>query len=220
MQQVCISFSDIIFWIVIEVDTKMIVVKTLKGKYKLTQHFINYKGADWPFTNKTLNINLEILILVFEQRQFFILFLVFVNLVLCFSKQKWGRNEHNNTLEQSPSSEANSASGSQEICRFCMERESSLKHFITCWFLFNDEEFVTPHPLPKSEDYPLSAVGDCLFVICSICSCHPCLEAVSPINILRIFHAMLKRTHLKIRNVSLPPQTNILQNLSLTESVL
>jgi hypothetical protein len=94
---------DIIFWSIIEVDTIMIVVETLKGKYKLTQQFINYKGTDWPFTNKMLHINFEIFILMFEQSEcesyFFFLFLVFVNLVLRFSKQKWGSNEQTNTME-------------------------------------------------------------------------------------------------------------------------
>jgi hypothetical protein len=83
------------------------------------------------------------------------------------------------SMEQSPSWEANRFTTTQEIPPHFMEQpQSSLPYsqvpatcpYLTCkyfvtWYVFHGEELLAPRPTFKLEDYPLSAVRDCLFNI-------------------------------------------------------
>jgi hypothetical protein len=57
---------------------------------------------------------------------------------------------------------------------------------------YNGEELLAPHPTPKLEEHPLSAVRDCLFTIIAV-ALH--IGGHSSIHSLGMWHAVVTGTH-------------------------
>ena len=74
---------------------------------------------------------------------------------------------------------------------FCLQRKDlAYEYFLACFFFH--EELLTPPLTPKLEDYPLSAVRDCLFNLFAA-TLH--IGGRSSIRNLRARHAVLTGTH-------------------------
>ena len=75
---------------------------------------------------------------------------------------------------------------------FCLQRKHLTHEYFRTVFFFHREDLLVPHPTPKLEDHPLSAVRDCLFNLFAA-TLH--IRGRSSIRNLRKRHAVVTRTH-------------------------
>ena len=95
------------------------------------------------------------------------------------------------SLETLPPPPGDPSGGVFYLQIFCLQRKHlTHEYFVTIFF--HGEELLEPHPTPKLEDHPLSAVHDCLFNLFTV-TLH--IRGRSSIRNLKTRHAVVTGTH-------------------------